>query len=174
MYVSHKTGLAVQQLAKNILPIFMLAGATMTSTPCLPLMDKVCKEKYGVSDTIRNFAIPFSSILYMCYHVIGIIGYVCCMAQIYNISISLSTALIIFICCNIMAYTIPPIPMGLMTILALFFNLANIPGEGLAIAMSVDFIFAGIRMGAKVASSTADIILIDKLLYEKQYNNFSA
>ena len=73
----------------------------------------------------------------------------------------------LFICCNIMVYTIPPIPMGIMTILALLLNMAGVPSEALAIAMSVDFIMGMMRMSAKVAGVTAEIIALDRRIISK-------
>ena len=166
-YIAKMKNLSLTELINNILPIFILGATTMSSPPCLTLIDKTCQEKYHVKDNVRNFAVPFGQPFYMPYHAIALISYVVGLADIYNVTISISTACMLFICCNIMVYTIPPIPMGIMTILALLLNMAGVPSEALAIAMSVDFIMGMMRMLAKVAGVTAEIIALDRRIISK-------
>jgi len=164
IYISYRCRLPLKKLAQDLLPIFLLGGTTMSSPPCLSIIDSTCRDKYQVEDNLRSFAVPFGQQLYMSYHVINVISYLVGMADIFGTRFDISTIIMLFICCNIMVYTIPPIPMGIMTIMALMFNIAGIPAEGLAIAMSIDFVMAMTRMAAKVAGVTAEIIYLDQEL----------
>ncbi len=162
LYICRRCQLSPGQLMSHIAPVFTLGATTMSSPPCLPLISRICQQVYSAEHTLCSFAVPFGQQLYMPFHAINLLCYILGLADIFDIHFSLSIACMVFLCCNIMVYTIPPIPMGIMTVLALLLNLAGIPAEGLALVMSVDFLMAMARMGAKVAGLTAETILLDR------------
>lgn len=127
-------------LIKKLLPTFIIAVTTASSSAAFATELDTCTKKLGIDERIANFGVPLGNVLYMpggalYFLVIGLF-----MAEFYSIDINPLFITILIIMSTLLAIATPPIPGGTITCYTVFFSQLGIPLEALSIAIALDLV----------------------------------
>ncbi len=127
-------------LLKKILPTYIIALSTASSSAAFASNMETCEKKLGIDKRIVNFGVPLGQIIFMPGTAMLFMPAALCMAEIYGVPISpvwVVTALFISVILGIAA---PPIPGGALTCYTMLFVQCDIPAEAIPIIIAINVI----------------------------------
>lgn len=141
-------------LWKKLFPAQFMAFLTSSSSVALPAGMKISQEKLGISEEKTNFVEPFSAAINssgggMYFAVMTIF-----MAQLFDIQLSQSQYITLFIMSALCDLGVAPIPGGSLIMLGNVFIAVGIPVETLGFAFAVDRI---LDMARSLMNFTGDV-----------------
>ena len=148
---------------------FFIAFTSASSMAAFTLGMDTCEKKLGADRSAVSFMYPLLSIL---YRPAGIIYYAvlcCCLAEIYQIEVSLSWLLMNAVLSALIIISLPPTTGSAILGYAILFSSLSIPSEAIALAtvinVAADFIVTGLNvllLMTKVACNAKDINMLDQ------------
>ncbi len=120
-------------LFKKLLPTFIIAFSTASSTAALSESIRICKKDLGIDDHFVNIGLPLSTTLFSTGTVFEVILFTLCAAEIYHVSLSVSQLVILLINSIILAMAVPKIPDGTVGAYVMLFAQLGIPTEAVTI-----------------------------------------
>lgn len=147
LYTSVKNRAGFSVIFKKSLPGFITALTTASSAAAFGTNMKICREKYGIHDSITAFGLPlglatFKPTTALYYVVVSMF-----FAEMYGIDVSVGWMFILLFSSVVLSFATPPIPGGALASYTVLFTQLGIPAEALAIALScdvlIDFICTG-------------------------------
>ena len=164
LYISIRYKVSVMAVIKKMLPTYMIATVTSSSSAAYVTNCETCRSKYGIDSSLVDFGIPFGQVICMpgCAFILACICIY--LASFYHVDVTptwIATAVIGIILISMAA---PPIPGGGMAILSTTLALLGIPLEGLAIAVPLEMIMEYLACGVNLLALQAVLIRVaDKL-----------
>ncbi len=164
LYASVRYRISAADMFKKMLPTYMIAAVTSSSSAAYVTNCETCRSKYGIDSSLVDFGIPFGQVICMpgCAVVLACIcGYLTYFYQVEVTPSWIAAAIVGIILISIAA---PPIPGGGMAILSTTLTLLGIPLEGLAVAVPLEMIMEYLVCGVNLLA--LQVILIktaDKL-----------
>lgn len=164
LYISIRYKVSVMAVIKKMLPTYIIATITSSSSAAYVTNCETCRSKYGIDSSLVDFGIPFGQVICMpgCAVVLACIcSY---LASFYDIEITPAWIAAALIGITLISMAAPPIPGGGMAILSTTLTLLGIPLEGLAIAVPLEMIMEYLVCGVNLlAIQTVLIRVADKL-----------
>ena len=120
-------------LFKKLLPTFIIAFSTASSTAALSESINICKKDLGIDDHFVNVGLPLGTTLFSTATVFEVILFTLCAAEIYQIPLSVSQLVILLINSIILSMAVPKIPDGTVGAYVLLFAQLGIPTEAVTI-----------------------------------------
>lgn len=127
-------------LLEKMLPTFLIALTTASSSAAFAENMDCCEKELGVDKKIVNFGVPLGQVIFMPGVSILFLTVGFSMAEIYGVTVSpawLATALLIAI---VLAVAAPPIPGGALTCYTILFAQLQIPMEAIAVTIALNVI----------------------------------
>lgn len=125
---------------RKMMPSFLIALTTASSSAALPTIMDTCKKQYGVDKKIINFGVPLGRIILGIGLVMEFIVISFCMSEIYAVSVTPLWIIMTIFTSVILKIATPPIPGGAVALYTILFNQLGIPLEGLAVTVAIDVI----------------------------------
>lgn len=123
---------------KKLAPSFMIGLTTASSSAAYGEMNSCCLKKMGINEKAVRFSIPFGILLCQVGCAVDLSVNSMYAIKIFDIDISLTTLIFSAFITTMLAITAPPVPGGVMASCAILFAHFSIPGEALAIAMTLN------------------------------------
>lgn len=147
LYTSRKNRVSFSLLVKKSFPGFITALTTASSAAAFGTNLKICREQYGIHDSITAFALPlgiatFKPTTSMFYVIVSLF-----FAEKYGIEVSVGWIIILLFSSVILSFALPPIPGGALASYSALFLQLGFPAEALAIALSCDMLIDFICTG---------------------------
>ena len=156
-------------LMKKMLPTYLIILTTASSAAGLATNLETCVEELGIPKKVADFAIPLGQVLYKPGFVVGIFPMVLCMAEYYNVPITPQFLIMGILTLGLLSMAVPPIPGGPLSAFTVMFAQLGIPGEAIALAVSVasilDFFMTAAGapcLQAQVALAANNVGMLDK------------
>ena len=153
-------------LWKKVLPTFIIAITTASSSAAFTANIKTCTEELGVSHRLANFGVPFGQILYKPGVPILFLFAATSVAESSGTEVSMAWYITAVVICIILSIAAPPVPGGMAASFTILFTQLTLPASDLGIILSLtsilDFvvtatnIFTGQCVLAITARSIAD------------------
>ncbi len=158
------THISPRLLLKKLAPAFLIALATASSSAAFSASLKTCKEKLGINPKLVDFGLPFGQVVYMPASApfFGVLGFF--LYRIYDLEISLSMLVMLFLLGVILSIALPPIPGGGLIVLNILFLQLGIPDEGLSLAIIASTLCAFPDTAICVSSLQIELLCIAKKL----------
>lgn len=164
VYVSIKEKVNLVLLVRKMLPTFLIALTTASSSAAFGVNMNCCEEKLGINSRITNFGIPLGIVMYMPGTAINFLIVGMYMAECYQVEMNLSWMLIAILISGILAIAAPPVPGRGLTCYTVMFLQLGIPEEALALTMTLDLIFDFVATAVSQTFLQAELVLLsDKL-----------
>ncbi len=149
LYASLRSRIRPLRLLKEVLPPFLIALSTSSSTASFDESMNSC-DRLGIAPGLSRFGLPMSMIMYKPASVIYLAVVACYFAQVYQLSCSPMWFLSAALLSVILAFAIPPVPGGGLNNYAILFLQLGIPDAALAVALTADSVFEFIITGFNV------------------------
>lgn len=159
---------------KKMIPVQLFGLATSSSAVTLPMNLRNAKENLGISDTSANLLMPIGANLNMNGAGCILAIFTVFVAQIYDIHISFSDMVTIFMLAMLGSLATPPIPGGGIIALSAILSTINYPIEAITLILSIDKLIAPLRVFGNVTGDAFAPLLIDALdgsLDHEKYNS---
>ena len=165
-YAAWRADVSLAGLVRELLAPVITGISSASSMAVMPLVDKVCRERYRIEENLLNFGLPFSIIMHKPLAGMYMMVVTVVTLQSYNVDVSLPQLISAGILVGFMTSAIPPVPGGLFVVMTIAFNHFQLPQEALALPLAVDFIFDMLRTGFQGYNWGVELILMNKKLSE--------
>jgi len=164
VYVSLRLKISVVSLIKKIMPSYIIALTTASSTAAFGETKNCCEKRIGIESTFVKFAIPLGIVAFkpgtvICYVVLSMFS-----AAIYGVEISVGWLVMLVIIAVILSVATPPVLGGALTAFTMLFLQLGIPVEALVMVMTIDVIVDFFSTGMNMAMVQADLAVQAKKL----------
>lgn len=140
LLVCTRRGVSPPVLLKKLLPTFLTALATASSSAAFSMNMECCEKDLGIDPRIVRFGVPLGQVVYMPGVCVMFLAAGFCMAEIYHVTVSpvwMVTALLIAV---VLAVAAPPVPGGALTCYTILFVQLGIPSEAIAVTIALNVI----------------------------------
>ena len=156
-------------LLKKLLPTFLIAFSTASSSAALPENLNTCENRLGIDRQVVNVGIALGQTIYMPSAAFDMICGCLCAAQIFHVPITLSTYFIFVFTVYVVAVATPPVPGGTMATYTLLMTQLGIPSSAMAFIIALNPIIDRISTGTyttglqmELVDISASLDLLDK------------
>ncbi len=160
---------------KKLAQLSPLVFTVSSSHARLPFVLKFCAEKLGIDEKLAAFSIPVGVQLNKAGNCIFFSLVTIMLMRVYNIDMTLSLFITLWISVFIMAIAKPPIPCGGIICIAYLFTVVGVPPEAISIIICVDPIAAMFNGVCNESANISTSFIVAKsagMLNEEKY--FSA
>ena len=137
-------------LIRKVLPAFLIALTTASSSAAFSTNVEVCEKRLGIDKRLVNFGVPLGQIIVMPSHIAMYLGIALSQAQNYDVAITPAWLVIAFISSFILALATPPIMGGTFVVFSNLFMQLGIPAEAIGVAamlsVLLDFIATAVNV----------------------------
>lgn len=158
-------------LVKKLLPTFLIGISTASSAAAFTTNLETCVKEFGIPRKVANFAVPLGQVIYKPDCVICFLAIALCMAQNYQVDISVMWLVTAVLTTGLLAMATPPVPGGTLSVFTVMFAQLGIPGEAIALAVAVNSILDFVLTASGLTCQQAEILLTAgelKMLDEKK------
>jgi Na+/H+-dicarboxylate symporter len=124
-------------LWKKVLPTFIIAITTASSSAAFTANIKTCTEELGVSHRLANFGVPFGQILYKPGVPILFLFAATSVAESSGTEVSMAWYITAVVTCIILSIAAPPVPGGMAASFTILFTQLSLPASDLGIILSL-------------------------------------
>ncbi|MBN1279177.1 MAG: dicarboxylate/amino acid:cation symporter [Chlorobium sp.] len=147
--------------ALNTAPALLAAFSTASSSATLPLTIECAEEKNGISPRTAGFVLPLGATVNMdgtaLYEAVAVIF----IAQMNGITLGLPELFIIFLTATLAAIGAAGIPEAGLVTMVIVLRAVNLPIEGIALILSIDWFLDRCRTAVNVWGDSAGAKIID-------------
>ncbi len=129
-----------KNIVRKIIPVFLVAISTASSTVTYSETVSCCKKKMGINKKLLHFAIPFGTCIFMAHTVNVMIVITMFSAKYFGVALSIEAIIMCIFTAIILSVAAPPVPGGTLTCYTLLFTQLGIPLEALSIAVAADIL----------------------------------
>lgn len=149
---------------KKMLPSFILAVSTGSSSAVYLTNRETCCSRFGIDGSLADFGIPFGQVVCMPGVAAIMSGVVAYLAVFYEVEITVTWLITAVIGIVLVSIAAPPIPGGGIAVYSVILALLGIPSEGLAVAVPIEMIMEYLATGVNIMSIQCVLIrTADKL-----------
>ncbi len=146
-------------LIKKQFPTYFIALLTGSSTAAFATNLETCTVRLGIPNKIANFAIQLGQVIYKPGAVIGFLAIALCMAEYYDIEITVIWLITAVLTAGFLAMAAPPIPSGALFIFIVMFAQLGIPSEAIIIVVGLNSILDFVMTASGLICIQAELIL---------------
>lgn len=121
-------------LIRKVLPAFLIALTTASSSAAFTTNVAICEKQLGIDKKLVNFGVPLGQIIVMPAHIAIYLGIALSQAQNYGVAITPAWLVIAFVSSFILALATPPIMGGTFVVFSNLFTQLSIPAEAIGLA----------------------------------------
>ena len=145
-------------LLKKMMPTFLIALTTASSSAAFGVNMECCEKKLGIDKRIVNFGVPLGQVIFMPGVSVQFLAVGFCMAEIYGVTVSPVWLAMAFLIAIVLAVAAPPIPGGALTCYTILFVQLKIPMEAIAITIALNVILEFFTTAADLFCLQAELV----------------
>lgn len=128
-------------LLKSVLPSYLIALSTASSSATFESNISICNNKFKINKELSSFGTPFGMVIFKPTTAIYYLLICFYFASAYNVNVSVSWIVTALIVTAVSAVATPPIPGGAAATYTILFLQLGIPSSALALVLAIDMIF---------------------------------
>jgi len=148
-------GIKFRSFFRRCRALMITAFSTSSSNATLPTTIRTAEENFGVPNQVAGFVLPLGATMNMNGTALFEGMTVLFLAQVFGISLSLGTQVIVVIMSVITAIGVAGVPSGSIPLLVMVMGMVGVPAEGIALILGVDRI---LDMSRTVPNVTGDLL----------------
>lgn len=162
LLVCGKKRVAVLPFVKKLIPTFLIAVTTSSSSAAFATNMDTCQKKLGIDAKITNFGIPLGQVIFMPGAAVQFLATALCMAETYGVDITPAWLWLVtaFLITAILGIAAPPIPGGALTCYTILFIQLGIPTEAIAITIILNVILEFLGTAANLYCLQCELTLL--------------
>ena len=137
--VSVRLEVSFPLLLRKLLPTYLIALSTASSSAALSVNLETCEKRLGISPHISGFAVPLGQVMFKVGAAVGFLILALGLAEFYGVAMPLPWVVTGVLVSGLLAAAAPPVPGGSLTCYTVLLTQLGIPEEavGLAVAGNV-------------------------------------
>lgn len=125
---------------KKLLPTFIIALTTASSSAAFATNIGTCEEKLGIDKKIVNFGLPLGQSVFMPAAAVVFFSMGICMAETFRVPITAIMLVNLFIISLVLAIAAPPVPGGFAVCITILITQLGIPETAIPIVIALSVI----------------------------------
>lgn len=152
------------QYFKKLLPTYLIAITTASSSAAFATNVECCKRELGVDKKIVNFGVPLGQVVYM--PGVAVLFFVAslCMAESYAVAITPVWLITSLFVSGMLAFAAPPIPGGTLTCYTILFFQLGIPAEAVSVVISLNLALEFLATASNLFCLQSEMVLLSDRL----------
>lgn len=146
-------------LLRKLLPTYLIALTTASSSAALSTNLETCEEKLGISEHISRFAVPLGQVIFKTGGGVGFFVLAMGLAEYYGVSISLPWVITGVLTSGLLAIAAPPVPGGSLTCYTVLLAQLGIPAQAVALAIAGNVILDFFMTSCGISCLQSELIL---------------
>ncbi len=160
----YRCKISVVAFVKALLPSYLIAASTASSSAAFSTNVEVCEHKLGIHNKVTSFGIPLGQVVYMpccalLFYIISLSA-----ASTYGISVTPIWMLMCFIISGVLSIATPPIPNGPVVCFGILFLQLGIPDEAITMAVILNALTTNICVASNLLCRQCDLLITAKKL----------
>ncbi|MBQ8933016.1 MAG: dicarboxylate/amino acid:cation symporter [Lachnospiraceae bacterium] len=147
---------------RKYFPAMVTAFTFAASNPTLPTSMKICDEKLGISKKIYSFSLPLGATINMDGGCITQMISALFLAKIFEIPITSSTMLTLFLAIFVLSVGAPGVPGGALVCISILVPQIGVPAEAISIIMGLYSIVGMMQTCINVTGDAAVTLVVAK------------
>ena len=160
--ITHRVSAAV--LIRKLLPTYVIAITTSSSAAAYSTMIETCEEKLGIDRQIVNIGVPLGQALYKTAMIFSMLFGTFCLAELYNVPITLAKLIPMLLTVYILAVGAPPVPGTGISCFTLLFYQMGLPMEAVSIIIALDVLNDRISVSTKLTHVQMELVQLSASL----------
>lgn len=157
--ICRKCKIKPMTLIRKLLPTFLIAISTASSSAAFGTNIDSCEKKLGIEKKLVNFGVPMGQVVFMPIGAIMFLISSLCIGQSYGVEITVIWIITSILTSGILAIASPPIPGGALSCYTILFTQLNIPAAGVALAVSIDLLMDSFITATNLACLQMELVL---------------
>lgn len=159
LWASLKLKVSLPVVLRKLLPTYLIALSTASSSAALSTNLETCERRLGISERIVHFAVPLGQVVFKTGGGVGFFVLALGLAEFYGASISLPWVVIGVLTASLLAIAAPPVPGGSLTCYTVLLTQLGIPAEAVGLAVAGNVILDFFMTSCGISCLQSELIL---------------
>lgn len=159
LWASLKLKVSLPVVLRKLLPTYLIALSTASSSAALSTNLETCERRLGISERIVHFAVPLGQVVFKTGAGVGFFVLALGLAEFYGASISLPWVVIGVLTASLLAIAAPPVPGGSLTCYTVLLTQLGIPAEAVGLAVAGNVILDFFMTSCGISCLQSELIL---------------
>lgn len=159
LWASLKLKVSLPVVLRKLLPTYLIALSTASSSAALSTNLETCERRLGISERIVHFAVPLGQVVFKTGAGVGFFVLALGLTEFYGASISLPWVVIGVLTASLLAIAAPPVPGGSLTCYTVLLTQLGIPAEAVGLAVAGNVILDFFMTSCGISCLQSELIL---------------
>lgn len=159
LWASLKLKVSLPVVLRKLLPTYLIALSTASSSAALSTNLETCERRLGISERIVHFAVPLGQVVFKTGGAVGFFVLALGLAEFYGVSISLPWVVTGVLTASLLAIAAPPVPGGSLTCYTVLLTQLGIPAEAVGLAVAGNVILDFFMTSCGISCLQSELIL---------------
>ena len=159
LWASVRLKVSLITVLRKLLPAFLVALSTASSSAALSINLETCERRLGISGRIVHFAVPLGQVIFKPGAALGFLVLALGLAEFYGVSMSLSWLVTGVLTAVLLAIAAPPIPGGSLTCYTVLLTQLGIPEEAIGLAVAGNVILDFFMTACAISCLQSELML---------------
>ena len=146
-------------LLRKLLPTYLIALATASSSAALSTNLDTCEKKLGISERISRFAVPLGQVVFKTGGSVGFFVLARGLAEYYDMTMSIPWVVTGVLTSGLLAIATPPVPGGSLTCYTVLLAQLGIPELAVALAIAGNVILDFFMTSCGISCLQSELLL---------------
>lgn len=151
-------------LLRKLLPTYLIALATASSSAALSTNLDTCENKLGISERVSRFAVPLGQVIFKTGGAVGFFVLAMGLAEYYDVTMSILWVVTGVLTAGLLAIVTPPVPGGSLTCYTVLLAQLGIPEEAVALAIAGNVILDFFMTSCGISCLQSELLLASNRL----------
>lgn len=162
--VSIRMKVSYPMLLRKLLPTYLIALSTASSSAALSTNLETCEKRLGISAHVAGFAVPLGQVLFKTGGAVGFFILAMGLAEFYGVAMPLPWVVTGVLASGLLAIAAPPVPGGSLTCYTVLLTQLGIPGEAIGLAVAGNVILDFFMTSCGISCLQSELVLASNRL----------
>lgn len=151
-------------LLRKLLPTYLIALSTASSSAALSTNLETCEKQLGISEHVAGFAVPLGQVIFKTGGAVGFFILALGLAEFYGVAMPLPWVVTGMLVSGLLAIATPPIPGGSLTCYTVLLTQLGIPEEAIGLAVAGNVILDFFMTSCGISCLQSELVLASNRL----------
>ena len=157
--VSVRMKVPFSPLLRKLLPTYLIALSTASSSAALSTNLETCEKRLGISEHLASFAVPLGQVVFKTGGAVGFFLLALGLAEFYGVAMPLPWVVTGVLVSGLLAIATPPVPGGFLTCCTVLLTQLGIPEEAVGLAVAGNMILDFFMTSCGISCLQSELVL---------------
>ena len=159
LWASLRLRVSFPLLLRKLLPTYLIALSTASSSAALSTDLETCERRLGISGRIVHFAVPLGQVIFKTGAAVGFFVLALGLAEFYGVAMPFSWLATGVLTAGLLAIATPPVPGGSLTCYTVLLTQLGIPAESIGLAVAGNVILDFFMTSCGISCLQSELML---------------